>query len=589
MKPKSKIVDGRLAVKLVESVDDTVYQEIPPEVRQLSEFGKWADGLIGMWDGKGQLFIADAGEFALAFVRRTDMAELDPDPVGKYVYPPEAFGAVEPEVPDVTVPGQSSDNPAVALPASVIAAAPAFGESQGTSVLSIAEAFARLSSGIQTRKGTNGHQPLSNNTQAEAEVQTEAVRIRAGSFYITSDKGVLMVNEAFGTMSEAKAWWGNQSQYKGRLGIGEHQQNVFGQAVREGSELIEATTIDVAGLASDKMASLSTILKSHNVEHEMKDGKVCLPDSQDAHFVVDAMADIEGGHVPPKTEAAKLVEAFAVGDRVAVTNVAASPPKTFNGTIKSLSGDDKAAIEWDADANGGFGGPSQSDYEQMSAGKNLYDLHHARKLGESMQLKFARRGPVAEADDLDRELGEVERYTDFEAWKAACEERGFEVSLSRDGWEGSAYNPDTNEEVGSFKVSWGSQSGGEGDLPAEEVGFQGEATQKIRLTDEDGEVIGTFDTVEAAWKAVKTDEGPLKRKPRDLDSFEAALIDAGAGCSVELVSEASMVEAEGGYEVAYIGNDGKMKRKSFKTDAAREAWITKQGDDIQIDSYRDPE
>jgi hypothetical protein len=45
------------------------------------------------------------------------------------------------------------------------------------------------------------------------------------------------------------------------------------------------------------------------------------------------------------------------------------------------------------------------------------------------------------------------------------------------------------------------------------------------------------------------------------------------------------VTASGDYE----DNNGKMKVKKFKSDTEREKWIDKQGTDIKVDSYRDPE
>ena len=51
---------------------------------------------------------------------------------------------------------------------------------------------------------------------------------------------------------------------------------------------------------------------------------------------------------------------------------------------------------------------------------------------------------------------------------------------------------------------------------------------------------------------------------------------------------APVTAGEKDYEVAYTDQSGKMKRKNFKTDAQREKWIDQQGDNIDVDSYRDP-
>jgi len=71
---------------------------------------------------------------------------------------------------------------------------------------------------------------------------------------------------------------------------------------------------------------------------------------------------------------------FSVGDHVAVTNVQSSPPKIFTGVITALAPNALAQIKWDANDAGGYGGPSEDEYHQMSNGRNLYSLHNIRKI-----------------------------------------------------------------------------------------------------------------------------------------------------------------------------------------------------------------
>lgn len=215
--------------------------------------------------------------------------------------------------------------------------------------------FQALAERIQTHKGINGHKPLSNNRIAEkddikkgafhkwlgkkpdspitnadiekglksndahvrkmaqfAKNMRESVRAAlrlpiAERFYIVSDKGAVLEDNGghgFESIEEAKRWFGQQTKILGRLGIGAPDAQRFGQAIRAGTELVgEATDIDLSGFASDKTEPLKALLKSHGVEHEIQGSKLHLHNSEDAHFVVDAMADIEAGHTPPTTEA----------------------------------------------------------------------------------------------------------------------------------------------------------------------------------------------------------------------------------------------------------------------------------------------
>lgn len=216
-------------------------------------------------------------------------------------------------------------------------------------------AFQALTERIQTHKGINGHAPLSNNRIAEkddikkgafhkwlgkspdspitnadiekglkskdahvrkmaqfAKNMREAVAATmhlpmAGRFYVVSDRGQVLEDNGghgFVSLAEAKSWFGQQGRIKGRLGVGEAEGKRFGQAIREGSELLrEATDIDLSGFAADKTEPLKQLLQQHGIEHEVQGSKLHLHNSDDAHFVVDAMADIEAGHTPPATEA----------------------------------------------------------------------------------------------------------------------------------------------------------------------------------------------------------------------------------------------------------------------------------------------
>lgn len=219
--------------------------------------------------------------------------------------------------------------------------------------------FQALTERIQTHKGIDGHRPLSNNRPVVAEkddikkgafhkwlgkspdspvtnadiekgLNAKSARVRkmaqfaknmreairaqlrlpiAERFYIVSDKGAVLESNdgrGFESIEEAKKWFGQQTAIVGRLGIGLGEASRFGQTVLAGSDLLsEATDIDLSGFASDKTEPLKALLQQHGVEYEVQGSKLHLHNSEDAHFVVDAMADIEAGHTPTATEASK--------------------------------------------------------------------------------------------------------------------------------------------------------------------------------------------------------------------------------------------------------------------------------------------
>lgn len=84
-------------------------------------------------------------------------------------------------------------------------------------------------------------------------------------------------------------------------------------------------------------------------------------------------------------------------------------------------------------------------------------------------------------------------------------------------------------------------------------------------------------------------KAPMSPEPKRKKVTKAATDVAVVMASVMRRSLRLVTAGEKDYEVAYLDNNGKMKRKNFKTDAEREKWIDKQGDNIEVDSYRDPD
>jgi hypothetical protein len=304
-------------------------------------------------------------------------------------------------------------------------------------------AFQALTERIQTHKGINGHAPLSNNRIAEkddikkgafhkwlgkspdspitnadiekglkskdahvrkmaqfAKNMREAVAATmhlpmAGRFYVVSDRGQVLEDNGghgFVSLAEAKSWFGQQGRIKGRLGVGEAEGKRFGQAIREGSELLaDATDIDLSGFASDKTEPLKRLLQQHGVEHEIQGSKLHLHNSDDAHFVVDAMADIEAGHTPSATEAEQGEYEVAYVDN--------------NGKMKRKAFKTDAAREkWITDQGSNIEVDSYRDPEPKPA------------------TEAGKPGPKPAPD------GAV-KYKDFDSWEAAAKEAGYHITV----------------------------------------------------------------------------------------------------------------------------------------------------------------
>lgn len=80
---------------------------------------------------------------------------------------------------------------------------------------------------------------------------------------------------------------------------------------------------------------------------------------------------------------------FQVGDHIVYTFAHTRPPKTFSGTIQAIKGD-KARIDW-TNGTGQYSGPSEQDCQQNGIVNQIYDLHFARKIGNTNESQLTEK------------------------------------------------------------------------------------------------------------------------------------------------------------------------------------------------------